>query len=144
MRVIGIDYGEKRTGIAVSDPFGWTAQGLEVVTGDANKAAARIAELIKQYESDTVVVGYPLNMNGSEGFMAGRTNEFITELQNKTGGENIKIIKWDERLSSAEAARAIKETGGRPTSRKTREKGDLDVRSAAIILQSYLDRIRND
>lgn len=144
MRTLGVDFGDKRTGVAVSDPLGWTAQGLEVVTGDVNKTAVRICELASQYEADTIVVGYPLNMNGSEGSRAGKTDVFIAALKKRVGAETVNIVKWDERLTSAAAARTIRESGGRPTSRKEREKGRLDILSAALILQSYMDRRRID
>jgi putative Holliday junction resolvase len=139
MRVLGVDFGESRTGVAVSDPMGWTAQGLEAVSGGMNETVKRIARLARQYEAKTIIVGYPLNMNGTAGFRAERTDMFISALTNKIGAENAEIVKWDERLSSAEAARVLKQTGARPTSRREREKGRLDIVSAAIMLQSYMD-----
>jgi len=144
MRILGIDYGDRRTGVAVSDPLGWTAQGLETINGDMDAAAGRIVKLAGEYDARTIVVGYPLNMNGTSGFRAERTDEFISALS-KTAEEaslELVVIKWDERLTSAEAARIMRDTGGRPTARKTREKGKLDVLSAAILLQSYLDKAK--
>jgi len=154
MRILGIDYGDSRTGIAVSDPMGWTAQGLEAVKGGAGAAAKRIAELARQYGAEKIVVGYPLNMDGTAGFRAERTDAFISALKAKIGAENAKnagntdiagnaeVIKWDERLTSAEAARIMRESGARPTARGVREKGSLDILSASILLQSYLDSVR--
>ena len=171
MRILGIDFGDNRTGIAISDPLGWTAQGLEVFKGGISAAASRIARLAKQHGADAIIVGYPLNMDGSAGFRAERTDRFIAllkeQISNESGragggiggkagedggdgvsdsgdgaGDTAAIIKWDERLSSAEAARALKTTGIKPTSRGTREKGKLDIVAATIILQSYLDSIK--
>ena len=142
MRILGIDFGERRTGIAVSDPMGWTAQGLETAVGRMDAAVARIARLTHEYGAEAVVVGYPLNMNGTAGFRAERTEEFIKALGEQIADKNVAIIKWDERLTSAEAARKLKEAGIRPGARSTREKGKLDVLSAAILLQSYLDSRR--
>ena len=140
MRILGIDFGDSRTGIAVSDPLGWTAQGLETFKGGMGEAAMHIAGLARQYEAKAVVVGYPLNMDGSKGPRAERTDSFIEALGGNIGDGSIELVKWDERLTSAEAARALKASGGRPTSRATRESGKLDALAATILLQSYLDR----
>ena len=157
MRIIGIDYGDSRTGVAVSDPFGWTAQGLETIKGGVEIVVTRIVQLARQYEAGIIVVGYPVNMDGSVGFRASHTDKFIEALKQRIGGEihnnrgggngnegsgAVEIIKWDERLTSVQASRVIAESGGRPTSRNVREKGRLDILSAAILLQSYLDSIR--
>ena len=156
MRILGIDFGDSRTGIAISDPLGWTAQGLETASGGMNAAAVRIAQLAHQYNVKTIVVGYPLNMNGSAGFRAERTDSFIAALKkqiSKSGGNSedsdnagnsaggAEIIKWDERLSTAEAARALRSAGAKQPLRGAREKGKLDIVAASIILQSYLDSI---
>jgi len=139
MRILGIDFGDNRTGIAVSDPMGWTAQGLEAVSGGMDAAAAHIIKLARQYEAGKIVVGYPINMDGTKGFRAERTDIFIEALRAGVGDGGAEIIKWDERLTSAEAARVLRSSGARPTSRAVREKGSLDILSAAILLQSYLD-----
>ena len=129
MRVMGIDFGDKRIGIALSDPFGWTAQGLETISynNGYKEAVDRILQIIKQYDVGKIVVGLPLNMNGTKGFRVDKTNEFIQQLS--------KIIKWDERLSSVIAGNAMKEMGKKPS----KNKGLIDTISAAVILQSYLD-----
>jgi len=143
MRILGIDFGDNRTGIAISDPLGWTAQGLEVVSGGMNKAVARIAGLIQDNSIKTIVVGYPLNMDGTAGFRAERTDVFISKLKKRVGDDNASFVKWDERLTSLEAANVLKSTGARPTARDVREKGKLDILAAIILLQSYLDREYN-
>ncbi|MCL2057554.1 MAG: Holliday junction resolvase RuvX [Oscillospiraceae bacterium] len=146
MRALGVDFGDSRTGVAMSDPMGWTAQGLLVVKGGMGRAAARIAEIVRQHGVRTIVVGYPINMDGTPGHRAERTDSFINALYNEMGKGpiDIDIVKWDERLTSVEAARILKTTGARPTSRGMREKGSLDMMAAAIILQSYLDSKIND
>ena len=146
MRILGIDFGDSRTGAALSDPLGWTAQGLEVIRGGMDDTAARVASVASEYKVGAIVVGYPLNMNGSAGFRAERTDKFIGALRREidgSGGANsaVEIIKWDERLTSAEAAKVLKASGKRPTSRSVRETGKLDILSASILLQSYLDHI---
>lgn len=134
MRIMGIDFGDKRIGIALSDTFGWTAQGLETISynNSFKEAVNRIMQIVKQYDVGKIVVGLPLNMNGTKGFRVDKTNEFIQELSKQT---NIQIIKWDERLSSVIAGNVIKEMGKSPS----KNKGLIDTISAAVILQSYLD-----
>jgi putative holliday junction resolvase len=141
MRILGIDYGDSRIGVAVSDPMGWTAQGLETVKckDSLKKALARIMEIIAQYEVKAIVVGYPLNMNGTKGPRTERTEEFIKKLL--TFGE-FNIIKWDERLTTVSAHRAMNELGIKASNKKN----IVDTMSAVFILQGYLDSkaARND
>lgn len=139
MRILGIDYGDSRIGISVSDPMGWTAQGIETVKckNGINKALARILEIIAQYEIKDIVIGYPLNMNGTMGPRTERTEEFINKLL-KHGEFN--IIKWDERLTTVSAHRAMNELGVKPTNKRN----IVDTMSAVFILQGYLDRLANN
>lgn len=138
MRIMGIDYGDKRIGIAVSDPLGWTAQGVETVVRsfDMSKTMDRIKQLVKEYNVDRIVVGFPLNMNGTVGPRGEKTIEFIESLKNELN--NIDIVKWDERLSTVAAHRTMHEIGVK-TSKK---KSIVDQIAASYILQSYLDSIR--
>lgn len=135
MRVLGIDYGDSRIGLAVSDPMGWTAQGLETVKSKESmkKALVRIMEIIKQYEIKDIVIGYPLNMNGTPGPRTERTENFINKLL-EFGDFN--IIKWDERLTTVSAHRAMNELGVKASNKKN----IVDTMSAVFILQGYLDR----
>ncbi len=135
MRILGIDYGDSRIGIAVSDPMGWTAQGLETVKSreSLKKAIARIAEIIKQYDIKDIVIGYPLNMNGTSGPRTERTEQFIGKLL-ELGDFN--IVKWDERLTTVSAHRAMNELGVKASNKKN----IVDTMSAVFILQGYLDR----
>ncbi len=138
MNVLGIDYGDSRIGIAKSDPFGWTAQALETINtkGDFNAPLKRILELVRQYNIDRIVVGFPRNMNGTIGPRGEKTQQFIDLLSNMA--ENVEIIKWDERLTTVAASRTMHELGV-----KTRKKkGIVDQIAAVYILQGYLDSKR--
>lgn len=136
MRIIGIDYGDSRIGIAVSDLLGWTANGVETIqwSGDITKAIDRIIELVKQYSAEKLVVGFPKNMNGTIGPRGEKTIEFIDLLSQRT---SIEIIKWDERLTTVAANRMMHEIGMK-TSKK---KKVVDQIAAVYILQGYLDSI---
>jgi len=138
MRILGIDYGDSRIGVAVSDQLEITANGLETINsgGNINIAVSKIIEICNNYEIKTIIVGYPKNMNGTLGERTAITDKFIDMLQKKLPG--MKIIKWDERLSSAEAHKIMRETG-----LKTRKKGKgiVDKIAAEIILQGYLNSI---
>ena len=136
MRIIGIDYGDARIGIAMSDPFGWTAQAVETISwkDKLQKPIERILQLIKEYNVEKIVIGFPKNMNGTLGPRAEKTEEFIELLMRKI---NLEIIKWDERLSSVAANRTMHEIGIK-TSKK---KGIVDQIAAVYILQGYLDSI---
>ncbi|OPX42577.1 putative holliday junction resolvase [Ruminiclostridium hungatei] len=135
MRILGIDYGDSRIGIAVSDPMGWTAQGLETVKSkdSLKKAIARILEIIRQYDIKDIVIGYPLNMNGTAGPRTERTEAFIKKLLE---WDDFNIVKWDERLTTVSAHRAMNELGVKASNKKN----IVDTMSAVLILQGYLDR----
>jgi putative Holliday junction resolvase len=140
---MGIDYGDSRIGIAVSDPFGWTAQGIETISnqGKATKAIERIVKLITDYGVEKIVVGFPRNMNGSVGPRGEKTIEFISLLDGKISKElkkQIEIIKWDERLTTIAANRTMHEMG----TKTSKKKGLVDQIAASFILQGYLDSIK--
>lgn len=136
MRIMGLDFGSRTTGVAVSDPLGMTAQGVEtIVRKDENKlrqTCARIEELIKEYEIDEIVLGYPKNMNNTAGERAEKTEEFKAMLERRTG---LPVILWDERLTTAAAERVLMESGVRRENRKA----VVDKIAAVLILQGYLD-----
>ena len=121
--------------MAMSDSLGLTAQGLETITGNARAALSRITALSEEHRVEKIVVGYPLNMDGSAGARAQITMAFIDEL---AGAVTCPVIKWDERLTSVSAERAMRETGVRAS----KNKGRVDIISAMILLQSYLDSLR--
>lgn len=132
-RVLGIDYGDVRIGIAVSDAMGWTAQGVETVHRKGEEQdLARIGELIKQYEVGRIVLGFPKNMNGTIGPRGELSRQFAEILQDKFA---LPVVLWDERLSTMAAERMLIAAD---VSRKKR-KQVVDKMAAAIILQNYLD-----
>jgi putative Holliday junction resolvase len=134
MRIFGIDYGVRKIGIAVSDPLGWTAQGVETIFwyGKIEKPLERIKLLLQEYTPGKIVVGLPVNMNGTYGSKIEETEMFIQKLREIT---NLEIIKWDERLSTVMATKTMTFLGVK-TSKK---KGIVDQIAAQIILQNYLD-----
>lgn len=134
MRIMGIDYGDSRIGIAVSDPFGWTAQGVETIhhKGNISYALDRICELVKELDVEKVVIGFPKNMNGTVGPRGEKTMDFIGKL---TGRIDAEIIPWDERLTTVAANRAMHEMG----TKTSRKKSIVDQIAAVYILQGYLD-----
>ena len=139
MRIMGLDFGSRTTGVAVSDPLGVTAQGVEtIVRKDENKlrqTCARIEELIKEYEIEGIVLGYPKNMNNTAGERAEKTEAFKAMLERRTGKP---VILWDERLTTVAAERVLMESGVRRENRKA----VVDKIAAVLILQGYLDSRR--
>ena len=138
MRVLGLDFGSKTTGVAVSDPLGFTAQGLETITReDENKlrrTCARIEELIREYQIETIVLGYPKNMNNTSGERVEKTLAFKEMLERRTG---LSVILWDERLTTTAAEQILIESGVRRENRKA----VIDKVAASHILQGYLDSL---
>lgn len=136
MRIMGLDYGTKTVGVAISDDMMITAQPVETIVRERasklRKTYQRIEELISQNDVEKIVIGKPLNMNGTEGEMVQLMREFSQELSRRTG---LEIIEVDERLTTSEADRILKETGVAISGRKEH----IDKMAAAIILQTYLD-----
>ncbi len=134
MRIMGIDFGDSRIGIAVSDPFGWTAQGLDTIKwrGSMEQPADVIKQLAAQYSVEKIVVGLPKNMNGTIGPSGEKAIEFGELLTRVTG---LEVVKWDERLTTVAANRMMHEVGMK-TSKK---KDSVDRIAAVLILQGYLD-----
>ena len=136
MRIIGLDYGSRTVGVAVSDPLGITAQAVETITRkDENKlrrTCARIEELIREYQAERIVLGLPKHMNNDIGERAEKSLEFQKMLEKRTG---LHVVMWDERLTTVEADRTMMETGIRRENRKEY----VDMLAAVFILQGYLD-----
>lgn len=136
MRVLGLDYGTKTVGVAISDPLGFTAQGLETIErpkeNKLRKTLARIDQIIKEYNVEKIVLGYPLNMNNTEGPRAEATREFQAMLEKRTG---LQVELQDERLTTVSAERVLIESGVRRENRKA----VIDKIAAAMILQTWLD-----
>ena len=136
MRIIGIDYGDARVGVAVSDPLGYTAQGVETVPNKVySKMFERVTQIIKEYNAEKIVIGLPKNMNGTLGPRGEISQKFADEI--KSVFPETQIILWDERLSTVQAAGILNVTNTRGKDRKN----VIDTVAASIILQSYLDSI---
>ncbi len=136
MRIMGLDVGSKTVGVAVSDPMGWTAQGVEIVRIseiDEEYGYDRILELIKEHEVTKVVIGLPKNMNNSIGFRAEASMNYAKGLKELI---DIDIDYQDERLTTVQAERMLVDEGN--VSRKKRKKV-IDKLAAVILLQNYLD-----
>lgn len=140
MRIMGLDFGSKTTGVAVSDPLGITAQGIETITRkDENKlrqTCARIEELIREYEVGTIVLGYPKNMNNTLGDRAEKCQLFAEKLKELTGKP---VELWDERNTTVSAHNYLNVTNTRGKKRKA----VVDAVAATIILESYMGYRKN-
>lgn len=137
-RILGVDFGDTRTGLAVSDASRFLASGIGYVSpGGIEKTADKVAEVAKEQRASAVVVGLPKNMDGSEGFRAERCREFASLLLARLDGVPVAMI--DERMTTMSASRYLNETNTRGTKRK----GVIDTLSAQIILQNALDRLKN-
>ena len=140
MRILGLDFGSKTVGVAVSDELLITAQGVEIVRRKSpsklRQTLARIEEIIAEYKVDRIVLGYPKNMNNTEGERCEKTKEFGDMLARRTG---LEVIYWDERLTTVAADRSMMETGIRRENRKE----FVDEIAAIFILQGYLDYLSN-
>lgn len=136
MRILGLDFGSKTVGVAVSDELHITAQGVEIIRRKApaklRQTLARIEELVGEYEVGEIVLGYPKNMNNTEGERCERTKEFKEMLERRTG---VSVTLWDERLTTVAADKSMIEMGIRRENRKDY----VDEIAAILILQGYLD-----
>ncbi|MCI5828105.1 MAG: Holliday junction resolvase RuvX [Lachnospiraceae bacterium] len=135
MRIMGLDFGSKTVGVAVSDPLGITAQGVEIVRRKSpnklRQTLARIDELVREYGVEELVLGYPKNMNGTEGERCEKTREFKELLEKRTG---LPVALWDERLTTVAADRSMMEAGLGRYERKEY----VDEIAAVFILQGYM------
>ena len=140
MRILGIDYGSKTVGVAVSDSLGLTAQGVEIIRRKSEnkmrQTLARIEELIAQYQVEKIVLGLPKNMNNTLGDRAEKSLELKETLERRTG---LAVVMWDERLTTVSANRVLMETGVRRENRKEH----VDEIAAIFILQGYLDYLHH-
>ena len=138
MRIMGLDYGSKTVGVAMSDPLGITAQAVETIwRKDENKlrkTCARIEDLISEYEVERIVLGLPKHMNNDLGERAEKALAFGEMVKRRTG---LEVVMWDERLTTVEAERTLIENNVRRENRKQY----IDKIAAVFILQGYLDSI---
>ncbi len=138
MRIMGLDYGSKTVGVAISDPLMLTAQGVEIIRREREnklrRTYSRIEELIKEYGVEKIVLGYPKNMNNTEGERCRQVQSFSEDLKRRT---NLPVILWDERLTTVAADRSMDESGVKD------KKKYVDEIAAMFILQGYLERQRD-
>ena len=138
MRIMGLDYGTKTVGVAISDALGLTAQGIETIQrkeeNKLRRTLARIEELVREYEVDTIVLGFPKHMNNDVGERAKKSLEFKEMLVRRTG---LDVVMWDERLTTVEAERTLIESQVRRENRKQY----IDKIAAVFILQGASDPI---
>ena len=139
MRILGLDFGSKTVGVAVSDGLLLTAQGIETIErkdeSKLRKTCARIEELIAEYEITEIVLGLPKNMNNTEGERVEKTKAFGEMLERRTG---LPVHYWDERLTTVAAEQILMESGVRRENRKA----VIDKVAAGLILQGYLDCLK--
>lgn len=133
-RVLAVDLGDVRVGVALSDPMGWTAQPLSTISAKAEGGPVQaVAGLVREHDVATVVVGLPLHMSGEEGERARLSRSFAARLENAVPG--LDVVLWDERLTSHQAERQMIDDGVR----RKRRRGRVDEVAAALILQGFLD-----
>lgn len=138
MRVLALDAGEKRIGVAVSDPLGIIAQGVTVIVRkDPETDLNEIKKIVEEYKADSIVIGMPVNMDGTKGKSAEKTNEFVEVLK---GRLSIPVHTYDERLSTKESEKFLISAD---VSRKKR-KQVIDKMAAQLILESYLERLKHN
>ena len=139
-RIIGLDIGDKTIGVAVSDPLGWTAQGLDIIRRQSlKKDLQALGKWVRQYKAQKIIAGLPLNMNGTQSQQAEKNQTFI-QLMKEKWGKYVTIETWDERLTTQQAEKILLEAD---LSRKKRKKV-IDKIAASLILQSYLDATKKD
>lgn len=136
MRILGIDYGDSRVGIAITDPLGFTAQGLETIAHNGNDKIVlkRLDEIMVQYEIDTIVVGMPFNMDGTKTIRAEVTEKFLHKLKCKYN--KIKIETIDERLTTVAAHKTMNFLD----INKHKKRSIVDTISAVYILETYMNK----
>ncbi len=134
-RILGIDYGERRIGVAISDSSGMVATPLRVVDVGDGRELDELARIASQERVELVVVGLPLRLAGDEGLAAQRVREFVAVLSERV---SVPVVTWDERMTTAQAERAMLAGGVRRRQRR----GRIDKVAAALVLQSYLDAQR--
>lgn len=141
IRIMGLDFGSKTVGVAISDPLGFTAQGIEIIRREQEnklrRTMARIEALIQEYQVTEIVLGYPKNMNNTVGERAEKSLAFKEMLERRTG---LPVVMWDERLTTVAANRTLMEGGVRRENRKDY----VDMIAAVYILQGYLDSLERE
>jgi putative Holliday junction resolvase len=135
LRILGLDYGGRRIGVAICDELGITAQGAAIINRKNREADLdAVADLVRRYDIERIVIGYPLRLDGSEGIQCEKINRFCRRLEARL---SLPVIRRDETLSTKEAEEILRRIGSRPKKRK----GIVDRVAASIILQGYLDAL---
>lgn len=135
MRILGIDYGSRRIGVAICDELGMTAQGAATINRKNRETDLdAIADLVRRYDIERIIIGYPLRLDGSEGIQCEKINRFCRRLEARL---SLPVIRRDETLSTKEAEEILRQTGVHPKKRKE----IVDRVAASIILQGYLDAL---
>ncbi len=138
MRVLGLDYGARRIGVAICDELGMTAQGMTTIIRKNREADLNaIGDFIHRYDVERIVIGYPLRLDGSEGIQCEKVNRFARRLEMRF---SLPVIRRDETLSTKEAEEILHEAGGR----RDKRRGRVDRLAACIILQGYLDALARE
>lgn len=138
-RMLGVDVGTRRVGVSVSDPLGSMAMPVETIEAKRiGLAAARLVELVRYYEAEVVVVGWPLDMRGREGIAVERVRKFMGVFERAMGKAEVEVVRWDERLTTTAAERTLIKAD---VSRERRKEA-VDQIAACHILQGYMDRLR--
>ena len=135
-RILAIDYGESRTGLAITDPLGFTAQGLETINnqGSDKVILRRLAEIVEEYDINKFVIGYPINMDGTASQRSEKTEEFIHKLRSRFN--TIEIDKKDERLTTVEAHKTMNDLNVN----KNKKRSIVDTVAAVYILEAYINK----
>ena len=140
MRILGLDFGSKTVGVAVTDPLGYTAQGVEIIRRDSpnklRKTLARIEQLVEQYNIEKIVLGYPVMLSGTEGERVKKTKEFGAMLERRTG---LEIVFQDERLTTVAAHKTMNFLNVN----KNKKRNIVDTISAVYILETYMKKCEN-
>ena len=137
MRILGLDPGERRIGISISDPTGTLAHPLQtLVRGSREEDFSAIAALVAEHDVELVVVGWPLSLDGTEGPQARRVARYTDAL---AACLPVPVVSWDERFTTVAANEILRQIRGRKGRRRARARGQVDAIAAAVILQSYLD-----
>jgi putative Holliday junction resolvase len=138
MRVLGLDYGARRIGVAICDELGMTAQGMTtIIRKNRETDLNAIGDFIRRYDVEWIVIGYPLRLDGSEGIQCEKVNRFARRLEMRF---SLPVIRRDETLSTKEAEEILHEAGGR----RDKRRGRVDRLAACIILQGYLDALARE
>ncbi|MCP4539946.1 MAG: Holliday junction resolvase RuvX [Chloroflexi bacterium] len=137
MRILGLDVGDRRVGVAISDPSGTVVRPLPtLMRGSREEDKVAIAALVEEYKVELIVVGQPLSLDGTEGLQARRVARYALVL---TEDLDVPVVSWDERYTTVAAKEILSQNRSKKKKKRARDKGQVDAIAAAVILQSYLD-----